>query len=318
MLLSVVLELLPLESKTASGTSGRDTQAWFVKTVAEFDAAMSQVIHPQAGKGQDLSGQQKRPYTTSGLMLSLKAPDGAKQGEEARRTARTRQKTRGIWKPVYSGYLFSESQPVYLRFSSLSDDLGNLLQVKMLPTLKGRTLTILETNFMVNAVFETAQEHEWAGKTDYARLVRQAQPVNSQAIDLVFASPTTFRSNKDDIPVPIPEHIVRSWWLHWNHFAPPEFKIDMDWPRFAADCVRVASMRNVSTTHWLFAKGKRGGATGFHGDVSLVVRKPDPDSDWLEHAIGAGQVLRTLGAYSRYCGTGRQTTMGMGQTRLEA
>ena len=50
------------------------------------------------------------------------------------------------------------------------------------------------------------------------------------------------------------------------------------WPGFAADCVRVASMRNILTTHWLFASGQRGGATGFYGDVSLVVRKPDPDS----------------------------------------
>jgi hypothetical protein len=47
------------------------------------------------------------------------------------------------------------------------------------------------------------------------------------------------------------------------------------------------------------------------------VRKSDPDSDWFEHAIGVGQALHTLCAYSLYCGTGHQITMGMSQARLD-
>lgn len=310
MLLSIVLELLPRESKIASGTSGRDTQAWFIKTVAEFDEALAKSIHPASVKGQDASGQQKRPYTTSGLMLSS-GPDSSHE------KAKTARKNRPLWKPVYTGYVFSESQPVYVRLSSLSAELSALLQSQIIHSLQGRVITLLETTFTIHAVHTTSEDHAWAGTSDYAQLVRQHQGPVGKQIDLEFASPTTFRSNQDDIPLPLPEHILRSWWLHWNAFSPPEFKIDMDWPRFAADCVRVTSLRNLSTTHWLFANGKRGGATGYYGQVALAVRPPRLDSPWAEHALGAEQVLRTLAAYSLYCGTGRQTTMGMGQTRLD-
>ena len=57
----------------------------------------------------------------------------------------------------------------------------------------------------------------------------------------------------------------------------------MHWSGFAVDCVRVASIRNVSTTNWLFASGQRGGATGFYGMypwcLQSVLRHWPPDHD---------------------------------------
>lgn len=265
---------------------------------------MAQRIHPEAQSGPETEPKM-RPYTTSGLMLYSPSGRGDDDGQPRR-----------AWKPVPKGYHFSARQPVYLRVTSLADELSGLLQENILPTLPGTALTALEMDFAIGQVFTTPAEHEWAGQASYPELVRQAQGREGNLVELEFASPTTFRSSGDDIPIPLPEHILRSWWLHWNSFAPPEFRIDTDWPKFAADCVRVYSLKNVSTTHLLFANGKRGGATGFHGRVGLVLRMPRADSPWLEHALGAEQVLRALGAFSLYSGTGRQTTMGMGQTCL--
>ena len=137
-------------------------------------------------------------------------------------------------------------------------------------------------------------------------------------VRMEFISPTAFRNNGLDICVPSSGQIFRSLWEKWNAFCPEPMQIHEFWPQFANDCILIDELTTVNTTHWEFAEGSRGSATGFTGIIGFTLTpKNKVKKDWQQYRDSAATVVQSLAEFSFYCGVGHHTTIGMGQARTK-
>ena len=282
MPLSLVLTLTPEDDAPWPRPGGREAQAWFLRQVQALEPDLADALHAAPGG--------RRPYTVSAPMSR-------------------------DWRLWPGGP--PPQAPVYLRITAFTPALEGLLQNRLLPLWQGRIgLRLGGKGARVTAVATTPAEHPWAGSHTFGELVRFGQARREETtVRLLFASPTAFRSNGVDVPLPQPEHVLRSWWLAWNAAAPEPFRLDEQWPAFAAACVLVQRLSGVRTVRWRWHARKGGGAVGFLGRVDFRLRSPQMKSPWASLRPGAEAVLHTLAAFSLYAGTGHHTTIGMGQTK---
>jgi CRISPR-associated endoribonuclease Cas6 len=260
---------------------GRPIQAWFLGQLTRFQPELAKVLH-------DLQGP--KPYTVSTLL-----------DERGR--------------PLASGRWLQPGEELWIRLTSFSSELSDLL-IKGLRTNSPARMELYKMAFRVNGFTYDPAQSPWAGATSFPDLAeRVGMEDRSRQVRLEFASPTAFRSEGADIPLPIPNHVFRGLWQKWNAFAPEALQIDSAWPEFAAACVMVSEITCLNTERWRFAEGTRGASTGFTGTVAFTLLPRHMCKGYEDLWGGADQVLRLLSAFSFYCGTGHHTTIGMGQTR---
>ena len=162
-------------------------------------------------------------------------------------------------------------QQVWARFTSLEEELSELLLKKILPGLPGQ-LTLYKMNFSLEGWTLNPFQHPLAGQTDFMSLKEEKWDFpSSRWARLDFLSPTVFRTNGNDISLPLPGFVFRSWWEKWNAFSPVAQQIDTSWPDFAEKCILVSSLQGLNTQQWEFANGARGAATGFLGGVEFML-----------------------------------------------
>ncbi len=137
----------------------------------------------------------------------------------------------------------------------------------------------------------------------YQQMAERAIPQTDVMLELL--SPTSFRVNEMDDPLPFPRRVFQSYLTKWNAFSglPIEpFGAFLEWMELN---VAVARM-DLKTDVLRFEKHVQIGCVG---RVQYRVAKRAPgDALWVRR-------LNTLAAYAPFCGTGRKTTQGMGQTR---
>ncbi len=121
-----------------------------------------------------------------------------------------------------------------------------------------------------------------------------------ERISLRFASPTTFRVGKANMPFPLPRLLWRSWSARWNAFSKVQVGGFEEW---AEEFIVPARFRLKSVA------ARAGGATlvGAVGECEYRILRPDS----IEARVAA-----MLAAYAGYCGSGQKTTMGLGSTEL--
>lgn len=138
----------------------------------------------------------------------------------------------------------------------------------------------------------------------YERLLGHARL--SAEINLAFVSPTTFRAGSLDLPLPEPRAVFQSWLSRWNDFAPPACCLPAALLEVVHERVVIERIRHLHTErHDLTLSSP----VGFVGQVTYTIAEP---------GTIAREELRYLNAladYAVFCGTGRKTTLGMGQTR---
>ena len=138
----------------------------------------------------------------------------------------------------------------------------------------------------------------------YAELAERAKTQTD--VSLEFLSPTSFRVNEMDDPLPFPRRVFQSYLTKWNVFSglPLEpLGAFLEWVELN---VAVARM-DLKTDVLRFEKHVQIGCVG---TVQYRVAK---------RALGDEQLVRglnMLAGYAPFCGTGRKTTQGMGQTRM--
>jgi CRISPR-associated endoribonuclease Cas6 len=124
-------------------------------------------------------------------------------------------------------------------------------------------------------------------------------------IALRFLTPTCFKAGDLDSPLPAPHSMIRSWLSRWSQYAPPPLRINVALVDAAWAHVAISGY-DLSTKVRDLGYGKQ---MGFVGRLSLRVVKAGKLGE---------EILRQLNAladYAEFCGTGRKTTHGMGQTR---
>jgi CRISPR-associated endoribonuclease Cas6 len=142
----------------------------------------------------------------------------------------------------------------------------------------------------------------------------------SPTVTLRLLTPTVFRQGRNEqIPFPLPGLVFGHHRARWNAFCPPEHQMTLD---LSGLWLHVDAFEGRSDVH---LDGHRSGPhrhghrpvrdvtfTGFVGSVTFrsdshtAAQRIDPLRDW-----------QTLARFATYCGTGANTTIGMGVTRWQ-
>lgn len=283
MLRSILISLTAESSYPILGGLGRPAQAWFLGQLTRSHASLAGRLHDDPGL---------KPYTVSTLL------------------------DKHI-RPVRAGDWLEPGELCWIRITSLNDELSEALERRVFQRLPTR-LTLYKMDFRVTDIFTNHSEHEWAGETSFSQIAQEtATSKVGHHARMEFISPTAFRSNGQDVCVPSSGQIFRSLSEKWNAFAPEPMQIHEFWPQFANDCILVDELTAVNTTHWEFAEGTRGGATGFTGTVGFfLLPKGKVPKKWGPYRDGAEAVMQSLAHFAFYSGVGHHTTIGMGQGRM--
>ncbi|NMB86854.1 MAG: CRISPR system precrRNA processing endoribonuclease RAMP protein Cas6 [Chloroflexi bacterium] len=205
-------------------------------------------------------------------------------------------------------------QPCFaLRITAFEARLEELITGRLLKQLPDR-VRIWYVHFRLCGYTLSPAETPWARQDRFGQLVQQSQAAGLGPIGMQFISPTGFRSEGNDILFPIPSHVYRGYWQKWNAFAPEPLHIDAKFLDFVQQHVLVSSIDELTTQRIVFARGKRGGATGFLGEVSFTLAPHDHQVEGSTAWNTYVEQLKVLTFFAFYCGTGHHTTIGLGQT----
>ena len=277
-LISALIQLSTTETETIPLRLGKANHAWFLSQIRRFDPQLAEALHVP---------NQERPFTVSELW-----------GPGVRRNAGNRRTT--------------PNTPIYLRITSVSPRLTDLLLERVLPSLP-EVVSLMETPYRVETFFLTPDQIEdrklqvWVGQTTFEHLVArytlQSRP--PRRLRLQFASPTVFRSQNAYLPLPLPRLVFEGLVRKWNAFSPIQVHPDVN--RYAEETMVISSYR-LHTEIVRFGEGEKGIAyPGFVGQCSFALRHYDRYWMGLAHL---------LAAFALYAGVGKNTAMGFGQTRL--
>ncbi len=266
MLTSLVLTLEAPAPALVPRHLGRASHALLLRLIGEREAGLSAELHDSSGP---------RPFTCSDLL-------GARGVGAARQ--------------------LSPEQPLWLRYTGLSEAVSqHLLALAAAPPesvdLDGQRLKI------TGATLDPAR-HPWAGMESYRSLCDRhlhAPGPPTRRLEMVHASPTTFRSQGTNIPLPLPYLVFGSLLGRWQALAP--VAVSPDTRRYVQEMVVLSRYRLRTRSVQLEGGALQMGFVGQSGYALL-----NADRYWAN-------ALSLLTAYSFYAGLGAHTTMGMGQTR---
>jgi len=270
MLLSWVLTLQPAETVSTPVNLGRAAHAWFLALVRQADPALAEELH--AGHGQ-------RPFTLSNLWPL----DWRRKGE----------------------LTLSPQQNYHLRLTSFSARLSTLLRQQVMPHLPP-ALTLGQAEMHIVASTTDPAAHAWAGQDTFEGLVQRhtlaAHSPNRVGLRLV--SPTLFRSENKNVPLPLPGLVFGSLLDRWNAFAPVQLQPEVR--RFAQECLAISRYRLETVAVTFGDDGARGRLAGCLGSIHYAVLVRDRYWNGL---------IQLLAAFGFYAGLGLRTSMGLGQAR---
>jgi CRISPR-associated endoribonuclease Cas6 len=191
-----------------------------------------------------------------------------------------------------------------LRLTLLDQELLPAMLAGLLASQTESTIHLGGASFQITSVLTTRQAHPLAGSATYQSL---REMPGRESLRVRFLTPTVFRSQKQDVLWPEPRLVWQSWIRAWCANAPAPETGFIDEERIvslAETSVRVAQHR-LQTRRIAFSKEWQ---PGFIGECEFDLRALLPS----DRAI-----LTALAEFAFYCGTGRKTGMGMGQTQLD-
>ena len=158
-----------------------------------------------------------------------------------------------------------------------------------------------DTAFTVTNVQATPDERtpfsRFASYHDLARAASQTQ----RQIRLLFLTPTAFRIGDADMPLPVPRLVFQGYHKRFQEFAPTDFAPDFE--TLVERFVAVAGLTHLQTQT---IRTKRVPLIGFTGSVTFKLLPAAPPEFVRQ--------INLLADFAFFCGTGRKTTLGMGQT----
>jgi CRISPR-associated endoribonuclease Cas6 len=193
-----------------------------------------------------------------------------------------------------------------VRFTALTPEVAAGLRAAVLQT-QPPYLELDGQRFAVEAAICDAVGDAWTGADDYVPLAAQYLGPSAtlpRTVTLEFASPTTFRSAGNNVPIPLPSLVFGSLVERWNAFSP--VALSPDARRFGAEMVAISRYRlhSVAVAH-------KGDALRIGGVGQVSYRVLSHDRYWLG-------TMHLLAAFALYSGVGSQTAAGMGQCRALA
>jgi CRISPR-associated endoribonuclease Cas6 len=193
----------------------------------------------------------------------------------------------------------------YVRITLLEDTLFPVFAQYFLKRLEP-TFQLGETEFAVTSLLATPEnENTWSHYISYLDLIARASKENRK-IKLWFVTPTSFSTGDVDLPLPLPRLMFQSYLRRFQEFY-PEFTFLPDLAEQVEYHVGISNLNRLETA---IIQAKRISLIGFVGEVTFEIsKKAFPELIFQ---------VNLLANFSFYCGTGKKTTMGMGQTVLLA
>ena len=266
-LLSLVVTVRPVEAATLPGHLGRAVYALLMRWLDESDPALARHWHDADGH---------KPFACSTLV-------GARRDGQNRRAV-------------------SPEKPYWFRLTSLDAAVSAVLRERL--TRPPDVAELDGVAFRVETVTADPEVHPWAGTASYEDLAAPYLLARQQAprrVRLSFVSPTTFRQNGINMPLPLPDLVFGGLADRWNAFSPVAISPEMR--QFCESAVALNRYHFRSRA----VPGKAGGLSiGAVGEARYVVVRFD--------RYWAG-LLGLLADYAFFAGVGRATTTGMGQAR---
>jgi CRISPR-associated endoribonuclease Cas6 len=276
MLLSAVIHLKALERGSLPQYMGAAVRSEFLSMMGGSESDEPESEAPLSEEPDEMhDGNQLRPYTVSDLKGTFRAQKGFN--------------------------LVESGQAAWFRATTLKKEQSDSLR-SLAEKIKGRVIKLGRVRFQVQNVSE-AGKHPWARESSYQALVDRyfhSVPSPSDALEIQFASVTTFHAGDLHMPLPIPETVLGSWLRRWNLFSSaslPRVVDELKEAQLALSRYKI----ETSTVHYERAKW-----IGFRGNCRFRVLSGD--EFWV-------RLCNLLADYSFYCGTGYKTTYGLGQTR---
>lgn len=124
------------------------------------------------------------------------------------------------------------------------------------------------------------------------------------AVVLCFDTPLSFTSREMDYILPDPVFAFSSYIDRWNAFVPHALQVDPAYIEWVRDAVAVSRF----DLHSQALKFKSHQLIGCTGRIQYRIVKTDKSTPLAVHTFNA------LASFAEFCGTGRKTTQGMGQT----
>ncbi len=270
-LLSLLLPLKPLPASQPKAASwwGRAAHALLLRAIEQLDAPLAQRLHDQEGL---------HPFTVSNLLGQF--TNGALKSDQ-----------------IYA-----------LRLTTYQSQVSQRLLETLQP---GATLAAgsrVEIDYIPFEVLDvqgtSSPFEEWIAQTTYAELSGDyllAVKPPPRRIRLQFASPTTFKSDGQHLPLPLPRLVFGSLLERWNAYAPVAFPAEVR--RYIETCLTL-SRYDLRTRAVMVKEGvTRVGMVGWAEFSTL-----NYDRYWMS-------LIATLARFALFCGVGAGVSYGMGQCR---
>jgi CRISPR-associated endoribonuclease Cas6 len=205
----------------------------------------------------------------------------------------------GPFTPVRGrGMALASGSSCWFRWTALDPEVEELSDI-LSNEAPGQQITLGTLRLAIQTVSSDASQDAWAGKQSYDEIWNKNVSREEPVVQLHFETPTTFRSQGRNRPLPSPELVYRTLLEKWQKWGPVDLtglvtvvEREVDLSRF-----RIESRRMV---------GDRFPEVGFVGTVTYSLRRVSPIVRGAMHA---------LAAYSFYAGVGAKTSMGFGQVR---
>jgi CRISPR-associated endoribonuclease Cas6 len=290
-LVALVIELRATKPLTINNHMGRAMQKFGLDLLGSNDPVLSKETHD----ADDI-----KPFTVSGLMRNHSPWYGDIAVGDKGWVRLT-----GLSVAVCEALLAFEARVRYL----LDQHQPFMLDIDRVP-------------WEVEAVYTTG--HTWAGVSDFQTLLdtHQTRPL-SHHFALSFVTPTTFRSNTVNMPLPLSHLVWGSLLTRWRAFSG---EVPYGIPREHLEAFLAHHM--VISQYDLKSQsvvGKQGGKeVGFVGSVrytltqeSDYLQRHDPDTENHLQATypSLARVVMLLAEFAFYSAVGRKTTTGMGMAR---
>jgi CRISPR-associated endoribonuclease Cas6 len=316
---SIIVNGYPKDDVPVAHVQGPALQGMFLHLIEQVDPAVSARMHHDG---------HYRPYTLSPLGIGETPPYAPLKG--------------GISTPPRRGFrgfrlpqerMLRTGKPCYLRITLLEDNLFPTFSRYFLSRTEP-TFRLGETQFAVTSVLATPEnENDWSNYVSYDELIErarmQAGRLHSQAdsgltgndtplrppqggnsrlhsqelrrIKLYFVTPTSFSKGDMDLPLPLPRLVFQSYLNRFREFH--DFEFLSDFVELVDLFTGISSMKGMRTDT---IKTKKVILTGFVGEVSFEISKKAPPELVFQ--------MNLLADFAFFCGTGKKTTVGMGQT----
>lgn len=283
-LTALVIRLRATENATLSTSVGRAIQQLALTIIKQHNPALASSLH---------ESDQLKPYATAGLFQT------------------------GSVRPL-SGAIPAGTDG-WVRITGISPEIHGALEAfahNAVSTveIEGSVWTVEET------IFDT-QLNPWSGQTTPAGLWQfHAEAPAHNTLTLHFATPTSFHSQGNNIPLPLPELVFGSLMDRWDDFAPLPVPDLMS--EFVDQLVVISKYRTETR---LVRFKSSGSEVGFVGTVTYLVldrnhslHKQNPA---LAHSLLDAypmllRAIHMLSSFAFYSGVGIRTSMGMGMCRL--